>query len=955
MKMTSSKIRVYMMILILLFFHICCVYGLTNGPDATALQAVKSEWTKFPKNWEGSDPCGTNWVGITCSNDRIVSISLGNVDLEGKLSADIAALSELQILDLTSNPNLTGPLPPNIGNLKKLVILNLMGCGFSGQIPESIGSLEQLTTLSLNSNKFIGTIPASIGRLSQLFWLDIADNQIEGKLPVSNGTSSPGLDMLLEAGHFHFGNNKLSGDIPEKLFSSNMTLLHVLFDGNQLTGKIPESLSLVKTLTVLRLDRNKLTGDIPSSLNNLTVLQELYLANNRFTGVLPNLTRLTSLYTLDVSNNQLKFSLIPSWITSLRSLATLRMEAIQLEGPIPIFLFSPTQLQTVVLKRNQINATLDFGTSYSNQLEFVDLQYNYVTDYKPSANKRIQVMLADNPVCQDAANRLSEYCNAVQQKTSFSAPQINCPRCGQGKEPSPACKCVYPVTGILTFRSPSFSGYTNNTNFNLLQQELEGLFKSPSYPVDSVAIRNIRENPTDHHLLIDILVFPLNKETFNETGMHSVISAFSTHTFTQPPIFGPYIFVADQYTPFSGDSKSGNKGIIIGAAVGVAVLLLLLSMAGIYALRQRNRADRATGRNNPFAKWNKTKSRIDAPRLMGAKAYTFEELKKCTDNFSKANDVGGGGYGQVYKGILPSGQLIAIKRAQQGSSQGELEFKTEIELLSRVHHKNVVKLLGFCFDRTEQMLIYEYIPNGSLTDSLSGKSGITLDWTRRLRIALGSGKGLAYLHELADPPIIHRDIKSNNILLDDSLTAKVADFGLSKLVGDPEKIQVTTQVKGTLGYLDPEYYMTNQLTEKSDVYGFGVVMLELLTGRSPIERGKYVVREVKMKMNTSSDLYDLQELLDPTIISTSGNLKGFEKYVDLALRCVEEEGVNRPTMGEVVKEIENIMHLAGVNPNIDSAASSRTYEDASKGSGNPYGKDSFQHNADFPSSALEPQ
>jgi serine/threonine protein kinase len=337
---------------------------------------------------------------------------------------------------------------------------------------------------------------------------------------------------------------------------------------------------------------------------------------------------------------------------------------------------------------------------------------------------------------------------------------------------------------------------------------------------------------------------------------------------------------------------------------------------------------------------------------MGAKAYTFEELKRCTDNFSEANDVGGGGYGKVYRGILPSGQLIAIKRAQQGSLQGGLEFKTEIELLSRVHHKNVVRLLGFCFDRSEQMLVYEYIPNGSLRDSLSGKSGIRLDWARRLRIALGSGKGIAYLHELADPPIIHRDIKSNNILLDENLTAKVADFGLSKLVGDPEKTHVTTQVKGTMGYLDPEYYMTNQLTEKSDVYGYGVVMLELLTGKSPIERGKYVVREVKTKMNKSRSLYDLQELLDTAIIASSSNLKGFEKYVDLALRCVEEEGVSRPSMGEVVKEIENIMQLAGLNPNVDSATSSRTYEGAS---GNPYGKDSFDYSANFPDSKVEPQ
>ncbi|CAN7116351.1 unnamed protein product [Brassica rapa subsp. narinosa] len=955
----SSRIGAFML-LIFLFFQILSVSALTNGFDGSALQALKAEWTKPPSNWEGADPCGTSWVGITCSNNRVVSISLGNLNVEGKLSGDIAALSELQILDLSYNTGLTGPLPPNIGELKKLKNLILVGCSFTGQIPQSIGQLEQLIYLSLNLNQFSGTIPASIGRLSKLYWFDIADNQIEGTLPVSNGTSSPGLDMLLETKHFHFGKNKLSGSIPENLFSSNMTLIHVLFDGNQFTGKIPDTLSLVQTLTVLRLDRNKLTGNIPTSLNNLTSLQELYLANNEFTGTLPNLTSLTSLYTLDVSNNTFEPSPIPSWISSLDSLATLRMEGIKLNGSIPNSFFSPAQLQTVILKRNQIDSTLDFGTSFSNQLEFVDLQYNNIDVYKqPSSNTVIQVILADNPVCQEEGNK-PNYCSEIPPNTSYSTIPPTCTPCDQGREASPSCRCAHPVIGTLFFRSPSFSGLLNSTNFEILQKSIEDFFKKSSYPVDSVAVRNIRENATDHQLLIDLLVFPLGRESFNDTGMSLVNFAFSNQTYKPPHIFGPYVFRANPYNQFSGmintrRVSSLNMGIIIGAAVGAVVLLLLLTLAGVYALRQRKRADRATDQNNPFAKWNTSKSSIDAPQLMGAKAFTFEELKKCTENFSEANDVGGGGYGKVYRGILPSGQLIAIKRAQQGSLQGGLEFKTEIELLSRVHHKNVVRLLGFCFDRSEQMLVYEYIPNGSLRDSLSGKSGIRLDWTRRLKIALGSGKGLAYLHELADPPIIHRDIKSNNILLDENLTAKVADFGLSKIVGDPEKTHVTTQVKGTMGYLDPEYYMTNQLTEKSDVYGFGVVMLELLTGKSPIERGKYVVREVKTKMNKSRSLYDLQELMDTTIIASSSNLKGFEKYVDLALRCVEEEGVNRPSMGEVVKQIENIMQLAGLNPNVDSASSSRTYEEAIKGSGDPYGKDSFEYSGNFPASKLEPQ
>lgn len=179
--------------------------------------------------------------------------------------------------------------------------------------------------------------------------------------------------------------------------------------------------------------------------------------------------------------------------------------------------------------------------------------------------------------------------------------------------------------------------------------------------------------------------------------------------------------------------------------------------------------------------------------------------------------------------------------------QGAHEFKTEIELLSRVHHKNVVGLASFCFDQAEQMLVYEYIPNDTLKDALSGKTGIRLDWMRRLRIAVGAARGLQYLHDLVNPPIIHRDIKSNNILLDDRLNARVADFGLSKLLGDSDRGHIPTQVNGIMGYMDPEYYMTNQLTEKSDVYNFGVVLLEIITGKIPIDKGRYIVREVKIQ------------------------------------------------------------------------------------------------------------
>ncbi|GAB4832434.1 hypothetical protein Ancab_006452 [Ancistrocladus abbreviatus] len=196
----------------------------------------------------------------------------------------------------------------------------------------------------------------------------------------------------------------------------------------------------------------------------------------------------------------------------------------------------------------------------------------------------------------------------------------------------------------------------------------------------------------------------------------------------------------------------------------------------------------------------------------------------------------------------------------------------------------------------------KFVANASLKDTLSGKSGVYLDWKRRVRISLGSARGLAYLHELANPPIIHRDVKSTNIPLDDKLNAKFADFGLGKLVSDGSKGPVSTQ-----GYLDPEYHLMIKLTKKSDVYSFGVVMLELLTAKQSIEKGKYIVREVETIMDENDeDFYGLKEMLDPAI-KKSPSLTGLGKFVELAMQCVEEIASKGPTMGEVVKLIETIL------------------------------------------------
>jgi Leucine-rich repeat (LRR) protein len=930
--------------------------------DYVVLLSLKDAWKNTPPNWIGTNPCGDSWEGIACNNSRVISITLSSMRLVGQLTGDIQGLSELQTLDLSYNPDLGGSIPASIGNLRRLSNLILVGCSFSGTIPDSIGSLEQLVFLSLNSNRLTGPIPPTLGNLRHLYWLDLADNQLTGTIPVSSVTR-PGLDMLINTKHFHFGGNQISGQIPSRLFSSSMVLLHLLLENNQLTGNIPPTLGLVQTLEVVRLDRNSLSGPVPPNINDLTNVNDLFLSNNRLTGLLPNLTGMNFLHYVDMSNNTFNVSDVPSWFSSLQSLTTLLLERTNLRGSVPAALFQASQLQTVVLRNNQLNGTLDIGSDYSSQLQQVDLQNNLISGFIQRAGFNISLVLAGNPICEESGGIDGRYCTVTRQAfDSYSTPSNNCvpTACGSSNQiASPNCQCAYPFTGRLNFRAPSFSSLGNATIYISLEESLMESFRSRQLPVDSVSLRNPNKN-LDDYLVITLEVFPAGQDYFNRTGASRIGFVLSNQTFKPPSNFGPFVFIGEGYQHFSdvapGEGRSSsNTGMIIGIAVGGSALVSLLLIAGFYAYHLKKKAKKADQRNNPFAAlWDPTVNSGGVPQLQGARSFSFEELKRYTSNFSETNSIGSGGYGKVYRGSLPNKKLIAIKRAVQGSTQGGFEFKTEIELLSRVHHKNVVSLVGFCFEQAEQMIVYEYIPNGALKESLAGKSGIRLDWPRRLRIAIGAARGLQYLHDLANPPIIHRDVKSNNILLDERLNAKVADFGLSKPMGDTEKGHVSTQVKGTMGYLDPEYYMTQQLTEKSDVYSFGVVLLEILTARTPIQQGKYIVREVKQLMDVTKDLYNLQGILDPTI-GQFGELKGLEKFVDISMRCVEEAGAHRPAMSEVVKEIESVMKMAGLNPNIESASTSASHEGAVSND-HPYSTESlFAYSGAYLPSKLDPK
>ncbi|XP_030964651.1 putative wall-associated receptor kinase-like 16 [Quercus lobata] len=292
-----------------------------------------------------------------------------------------------------------------------------------------------------------------------------------------------------------------------------------------------------------------------------------------------------------------------------------------------------------------------------------------------------------------------------------------------------------------------------------------------------------------------------------------------------------------------------------------------------------------------------------------AKIFTTEELKKATNNYDETLIIGRGGFGTVYKGLLPDNRIVAIKKSKTVNERQIEQFINEVVVLSQINHRNVVKLLGCCLETQIPLLVYEFIPNGTLFEYIHHKNkASTVSWEIRLRIAAETAEALSYLHFAASPPIIHRDVKSSNILLDSTHTAKVSDFGASRLV-PLDQTQLATMMQGTLGYLDPEYMQTSQLTEKSDVYSFGVVLVELLMGEKALSFDK-PEEERSLAIRFLSFLNDnrLFEILEKHI-AKEGKAEQLKEVANLAKRCLQLKGQDRPTMKEVATELEGLRKM----------------------------------------------
>ncbi|KAG2572550.1 LRR receptor kinase SERK2 [Panicum virgatum] len=361
--------------------------------------------------------------------------------------------------------------------------------------------------------------------------------------------------------------------------------------------------------------------------------------------------------------------------------------------------------------------------------------------------------------------------------------------------------------------------------------------------------------------------------------------------FSPPPPYNPP-------TPTSSKGASSTGAIAGGAAAGAALLFAIPAIA--------------------FAFWRRRKPEehfFDVPaeedpevHLGQLKRFSLRELQVATDNFSNRNVLGRGGFGKVYKGRLTDGSLVAVKRLKEERTPGgELQFQTEVELISMAVHKNLLRLRGFCMTPTERLLVYPYMANGSVASRLRerGPNDPPLEWETRARIALGSARGLSYLHDHCDPKIIHRDVKAANILLDESFEAVVGDFGLARLM-DYKDTHVTTAVRGTIGHIAPEYLSTGKSSEKTDVFGYGIMLLELITGQRAFDLARLANDDDVMLLDWVKGLLKekkLEQLVDPDLQGGYTD-EEVESLIQVALLCTQGSPMERPKMSEVVRMLE---------------------------------------------------
>ncbi|KAG6659252.1 hypothetical protein I3843_03G017000 [Carya illinoinensis] len=895
------------------------------------------------RNLSGSIPPEIRYLS------RLIHLNLSRNDFEGPLPQSIFELSELKTLDINHNNfnstfppgisrlkflrlfnaysnSFTGPLPQDLVHLRYLKELNLGGSYFERSIPSSYGNFPRLKFLYLHGNLLSGPLPSQLGFLTQLEHMEIGYNEFEGGLPVEysrlsnlkyldisnanlSGTLAPEFGNLSMLEALLLFKNRISGVIPASL--GNLKAIKALdLSDNRFSGTIPKELAALEGLTLMSLLKNNLSGEIPESIGELPNLETLLLWNNSLNGTIPQMLGSNAkLQKLDLSSNTLTGPIPPNLCLG-NKLTNLILFSNRLVDQLPTTLTSCTTLYRFRVQNNQLNGSIPYGFGSLPNLSFVDLSANNFTGPIPhdigNAVKLEQLNISQNQFDSFLPDNIWNATNLM----IFSARSANL----IGKIPDfIGCKSLYKIElqgNSLNGSIPWDIGHCERLlYFNLSHNSLTGIIPWEISTLPSI---------TEVDLACNFLTGTIPSNFGNCTTLESFNVSYNLLT-------GPIPSFGTIFPSLHPSSFSGNEGLCGGIlekpcaadtwaapveeakkqqpkrTAGAVVWIIALAFGiGLFVLAAGTRCfhtnySRRFNNEREIGPW-----RLTAFQRLN---FTADDVLECLSTTDKI--LGMGSTGTVYKAEMPGGEIIAVKKLwgkHKDNVRRSRGVLAEVDVLGNVRHRNIVRLLGCCSNRECTMLLYEYMPNGNLDDLLHSNNkgeNLVADWVTRYKIALGVAQGICYLHHDCDPVIVHRDLKPSNILLDADMEARVADFGVAKLIQSDESMSV---IAGSYGYIAPEYAYTLQVDEKSDIYSFGVVLMEILSGKRSVDAefgdGNSVVDWVRSKLKTKDGINDV---LDKNAGASCAPVREeMMQMLRIALLCTSRNPADRPSMRDVV-------------------------------------------------------
>ncbi|KAG6777354.1 hypothetical protein POTOM_017175 [Populus tomentosa] len=845
------------------------------SPDAEVMLSLKKS-LNVPDSlgWSDPDPC--KWNHVVCSDEkRVTRIQIGRQNLQGTLPSNLQNLTQLERLELQYN-NISGNLP-------------------------SLNGLSSLQVILLSDNKFTSVPRDFFAGLSSLQSVEIDNN------PFSNWVIPESIQNASGLQNFSANSANISGSIPS-FFGPDafpaLTILRLAF--NDLEGELPASFSGSQVQS-LWLNGQKLSGSI-YVIQNMTLLREVWLQSNGFSGPLPDFSGLKDLESLNLRDNSFTGP-VPESLVNLESLKVVNLSNNLLQGPMPVFKSSVSVDMVKDSNRFCLSTPGPCDSRVNTLLSIVKSMYY---------PQRLADGWKGNDPCAD-------WFGITCNKGNITV--VNFEKMG--------------LTGLI---SPDFASLKSLERLVLANNNLTGLI-----PQEITTLPRLKALDVSNNQLYGKLPAFTNNVIVNTNGNPHIGKDVNSSTSPGSPSASPS---ADTGSGSGGSSgKSGKKssafiGVIVFSVVGGVFLLFLIGLV-VFCLykKKQKRFSRVQSPNemvihprhsvsdNESVKITVAGSSVSVSAISethtiptseqgdiqmgeaGNMVISIQVLRNVTNNFSEENILGQGGFGVVYKGELHDGTKIAVKRMGSGviSSKGLNEFKSEIAVLTKVRHRHLVALLGYCLDGNEKLLVYEYMPQGTLSRHLFNwaEEGLKpMEWTRRLTIALDVARGVEYLHGLAHQSFIHRDLKPSNILLGDDMRAKVADFGLVRLA--PEgKGSIETRIAGTFGYLAPEYAVTGRVTTKVDVFSFGVILMEVITGRKALddsqpEESMHLVTWFR-RMHLNKDTF--RKAIDPAIDLNEETLASISTVAELAGHCCAREPYQRPDMGHAVNVLSSLVEL----------------------------------------------